>query len=172
MGSASAARTTPREGPETALQALRKALTDMDLTKTYPRSPNATSAGVVMLARTTDKARAHNAGTPGEYHFGCGMDRHVLAFLGTDSDTFAKTVAQLGDDEKIESWARERLRRKAGDEIEAFNADFAQDGPTRGSDSEKFFLSEQRRLGRDDITSWFELLDLDEGRDVSKRVAA
>ena len=42
----------------------------MDLTKTYPRSPKAKLAGVVMLARTTDKARANNAGTAGPYHFG------------------------------------------------------------------------------------------------------
>lgn len=143
----------------------------MDLTKTYPRSPKATLAGVVMLARTTDKARAHNAGTPGEYHFGCGMDKHVLSFLGTDPETYAKTVARLSDDASVEAWAREQLKNKSPAEINAFNADFAQDGPTPGSDSEKFFRSEQQRLGRDDIAAWFELLDLDEGREVPRRVA-
>ena len=144
----------------------------MDLTKTYPRSPKAKLAGVVMLARTTDKARGSNAGTPGPYHFGCGMDRHVLAFVGSDPESFAKTVAALGDDASIEGWARKLLASKTAAEIEAFNTDFAQDGPEPGSDGEKFFNAEKKRLGRDDVTAWFEVLDLDEGRDVPQRVRA
>jgi hypothetical protein len=120
----------------------------MDLTKTYPRSPRATLAGVVMLARTTDKARAHNAGTPGEYHFGCGMDKHVLSFLGSDPKTFAKKVGELREDAKIEAWAREQLKSQSPADIERFNADFAQDGPAPGSDGEKFLISERTQIGR------------------------
>ena len=144
----------------------------MDLTKTYPRSPREKLAGLVMLARTADKARAHNAGTPGPYDYGCGMDRHVLGFVGSNPDEFAKQVAALRDDAKIETWVRERLQGKTDADIEAFNADFAHDGPDAGSAGEDFFRSEQRRLGRPDITSWFELLDLDEGRPVPQRSAA
>jgi hypothetical protein len=142
----------------------------MDLTKTYPRSPKAKFADVVMLARTTDKARASNAGTAGPYHFGCAMDRHVLSFVGSDPESFAKTVAALGDDEYIESWARKLLASKTPAEIETFNAEFAQDGPEPGSEGEKFFNAERERLGRDDVASWFDVLDLDEGRDVPQRV--
>ena len=138
----------------------------MDLTKTYPRSPRAKLAGVVMLARTLDKARASNAGTPGEYHFGCGMDKHVLAFLGSDPETFAKNVAEAPDDATIELWARERLKGTTPDAVESFNTEFAQDAPAAGSESEKFLISERTRLGRSDITTWFDLLDLDEGRPV------
>ena len=144
----------------------------MDLTTRFPRSPRATLAGLVMLARTTDKARAHNAGTPGPYHYGCGMDRHVLAFLGTDPESYATTVATLGDDLAIESWAKSKLTDKSGSDIATFNAEFAEDGPEAGSDSERFYKSEQQRLHRDDIKSWFELLDVDEGRDVPRRAAA
>jgi hypothetical protein len=144
----------------------------MDLTKTYPRSPRAKLAGVAMLARTIDKARAHNAGTPGEYHFGCGMDKHVLGFLGSDPETFAKKVAELRDEATIEAWAREQLKGKSSAEIEHFNADFAQDGPAPGSDGERFLIGERTRLGRGDITTWFDLLDLDEGRLVPQPSAA
>ncbi|HZV79583.1 MAG TPA: DUF5069 domain-containing protein [Candidatus Binatus sp.] len=144
----------------------------MDLTTRFPRSPRATLAGLVMLARTTDKARAYNAGTPGPYHYGCGMDRHVLAFLGTDSESYAKTVAALGDDLTIESWAKSKLAGKSDSDIATFNAEFAEDGPETGSDSERFYKAEQQRLHRDDIKSWFELLDVDEGRDVPHRAAA
>lgn len=144
----------------------------MDLTKTYPRSPRAKLAGVVMLARTSDKARAYNAGTAGEYHFGCGMDKHVLAFLGSDPETFAKKVAQAPDDATIETWAREQLKSKSSSDIDSFNADFAQDGPEPGSDGEKFLISERTRLGRADITTWFDLLDLDEKRPVPQHSIA
>ena len=144
----------------------------MDLSKTYPRSPNTRFAGVYMLARTTDKARAHNAGTPGPYHFGCGMDRHVLGFIGSDPESFAKLVSDLGDDAKIEAWARERLAGKPAGEIDTFNSEFAQDVPEPGGDGEKFYRSERERLGRNDITTWFELLDVDEGRPVPRKVTA
>jgi hypothetical protein len=143
----------------------------MDLTKTYPRSPRAKLAGVVMLSRTLDKARASNAGTPGEYHFGCGMDKHVLAFLGSDPESFAKRVAQAPDDATIESWARGQLKDTSPDAIEGFNAEFAQDAPAPGSDSEKFLISERTRLGRNDVTTWFDLLDLDEGRPIPQLLA-
>jgi hypothetical protein len=129
-------------------------------------------AGVVMLARTTDKARGNNAGTPGEYHFGCGMDKHVLSFLGSEPTAFAKLVTELRDDDKIEAWARERLADKSAAEIELFNSEFEQDSPERGSDGEKFLIGERQRLGRDDVTTWFDLLDVDEGRPVPQRIAA
>ncbi|HME81422.1 MAG TPA: DUF5069 domain-containing protein [Candidatus Eremiobacteraceae bacterium] len=144
----------------------------MDLTKSYPRSPKAKLAGVVMLARTTDKARAHLAGTDGPYHFGCGMDKHVLSFLGSEPEAFAKTVAELGEDAKIEAWARQRLAGKQPADIETFNTEFAQDGPEPGGDAEAFFRSERQRLGRNDIQTWFELLDVDENRPVPVRAAA
>ncbi|MBV8081648.1 MAG: DUF5069 domain-containing protein [Candidatus Eremiobacteraeota bacterium] len=144
----------------------------MDLSKTYPRSPNTRFAGVFMLARTTDKARAHNAGALGPYDYGCGMDRHVLGFLGTDPDSFAKVVADLRDDAKIEAWARERLADKSNQDLETFNAEFAADTPEPGGAGERFLRGEQQRLGRDDITTWFELLDADEGRPLSRRVPA
>ncbi len=144
----------------------------MDLTKTFPRSPGVKFAGLVMLGRTTDKARAHNAGTPGPYHFGCGMDKHVLGFLGTDPEAFAKLVAAHPDDAAIEAWADERIKGKSAAEIGTFNAEFALDGPEPDSDSEKFFKSEQERLSRKDVSTWFELLDVDENRPVPVRILA
>lgn len=144
----------------------------MDLTKTFPRSPREKLGGLFMLARTTDKAHAHNAGTPGPYHYGCGMDRHVLAFLGSDADEFAKFVAQRGDDAAIVTWAQERLSGKSPAEIESFNAEFAQDVPEPNSKSDEFYKSEQQRLGRADIRTWFDLLDADEGRPIPQASAA
>ena len=46
-----------------------------DLTHEFPRSPRETLAGYVLAARVLDKCRAAIAGTLGEYHFDCPLDR-------------------------------------------------------------------------------------------------
>ena len=72
----------------------------MDLTKQFPRSPYDTIAGIVMMPRTLDKCKAYNAGTLGEYHYNCPLDKALFEFLKIDSETFAKKVKELKDDEK------------------------------------------------------------------------
>jgi hypothetical protein len=146
----------------------------MDLTKSVPRSVKDTSLGsIVMLARTTDKARASAAGTVGEYHYNCGMDQKVLAFVGIDHDEFAK-LASTNDDAKLLAVLRERYLKKSPAEIAAFNADYLKLSPDKGSDSEKYFIDLRTKLAPDrtDITTWPDLLDLDEGREVPRQQAA
>ena len=53
----------------------------MDLTRQPPRRPsNAGIAGIVGLARMTDKARGHNAELLGEFKYGetSGLDCEIL----------------------------------------------------------------------------------------------
>ena len=144
--------------------------TALDLRTAYPRSPNTLMAGLVSLARTTDKSRANDAGTLGEYHFDCPHDKPLFAFLGVSADTFASRVRELGSDEKIEAWVRdELLAGKSPAEIAAFNADRRAWRPDPGTPSAAFFDDTLRRVGngRHDITTWFDLLDLEEGRPVT-----
>jgi hypothetical protein len=147
----------------------------MDLTKTYPRSVRDTFAGLVQIGRTTDKARAHLAGTVGEYHYNCGMDQAVFSFLGIDDhEAYAKKVSQLKDSE-VEAWLRDTyVSKKSPAEIAKWNREWLAHGPDRGSDSEKYFLDLRNSLapGRTDITAWADLLDLDEAREVPRKVAA
>jgi hypothetical protein len=146
----------------------------MDLTKSVPRSVKDTSLGsIVMLARTTDKARASVAGTVGEYHYNCGMDQKVLAFVGIDHEEFAK-LASTNDDAKLLAVLRERYLKKSPAEIAAFNKDYLKLSPDKGSDSEKYFIDLRTKLAPDrtDITTWPDLLDLDEGREVPRYQAA
>ena len=76
----------------------------MDLTKNFPRSTYDMNAGIAMLPRTTDKARAHNEGKLGEYHYNCPLDKQVLEFYGIDSETFARKVRTpcLGRESRVE----------------------------------------------------------------------
>ena len=147
----------------------------MDLSKTAPRSVKDTSIeGVVMLARTTDKARAHAAGTVGEYHYNCGMDQKVLAFVGVDHETFARLASEQ-DDAKLAKTLREQyLQSKTRADVAAFNADYLKLAPEAGSDSLKYFLDLRSKVApdRNDVTTWPDLLDLDEGRDVPRKKAA
>ena len=139
----------------------------MDLTKNYPRSPKQKMDGIVSLARMTDKARAFNEGTLGEYHYDCPHDKPVLAFLGVDAATFAAKVAELKDDAAIERWVRDAfIAKKTTAEIDAFNRDRTNWKPEPGSESETYFkqLHDEVAKDRPDVTTWFKLLDLDEKR--------
>ena len=147
----------------------------MDLTKSYPRSVREKFAGVVQIGRTSDKARAHAAGTVGEYHYNCGMDQAVFKFLGIgDHEAFAKKAASL-DDAQLERWLRDTyVSKKTPAEIEEWNRTWLARGPEPGSDSHKYFVELRSQIApaRTDVTSWPDLLDLDEGRDVPEKAAA
>ena len=46
-----------------------------DLAVECPRSPHETLGGFVIAARALDKCRADIAGTIGEYHYDCPLDK-------------------------------------------------------------------------------------------------
>jgi hypothetical protein len=147
----------------------------MDLTKSYPRSVRAKFAGVVQLGRTTDKAHALLTGTLGDYHYNCGMDKALFEFLGIDAVEYVQKVAELKDDTKIEAFARtEFTSKKSQAELDAWSEKWLATGPAPGSDSETFFLGLRSQVApsRTDVTSWPDLLDLDEKREVPQKVNA
>jgi Domain of unknown function (DUF5069) len=141
----------------------------MDLIKGVPRSPKQKILGVVSLARTTDKARAYNEGKLGDYDYDCPHDKPLFEFLGIDGKTFAAKVKELQTDEDIMAWVqRDLMSNKSDDEIQRFNDDRAQWHPEPGSHSEEYYRDLRAKIapGRDDIVTWFDLLDLDEKRPV------
>ena len=146
----------------------------MDLTKTYPRSVRETVAGVVMLARTADKAKAFASGTAGEYHYNCPMDRAVFAFLDIDHEAFLAKVEIAQNDGDVETFVKQHAASKRPEEIERFNADFLARTPEAGSDGAEYFERLRRAVAPDrtDVTAWADLLDLDEGREVPRRAVA
>jgi len=138
----------------------------MDLTKNYPRSPKDKLAGIVMLGRTLDKARAMNAGTLGDYRYNCPLDKEVFEFLGMDHEDLARKAGELNDGQ-IEEWVRSSfLTDKSTTDVERFNAEFLADAPAPGSESEQRFLRARERIDptRTDVVTWPGLLDLEEGR--------
>jgi len=141
----------------------------MDLTIEKPRSAKDKLLGLVSLKRVIDKARAHNEGHLGEYDYDCPHDRPLFEFLGTNGEEFARKVKELATDEAIADWVqREFLSKKTPAEIERFNSDRLHWHPDPGSHSFEYFekLRDQVAPGRRDIVTWFDVLDLDEGRPV------
>jgi hypothetical protein len=146
----------------------------MDLTTSYPRSTHAKVAGVVMIARTIDKAKAKAHGNIGEYHYNCPMDAAVFGFLGIDHEKFLDVVTNAKSDRDIEAYVKSFAEKKTPQEIEEFNAGFLQYAPEPGSDGEKYFLELRATVAPDrtDVTTWADLLDLDEKRSVPHRTLA
>jgi len=94
----------------------------MDLTRQPPRRPsNLGVAGIVGAARMTDKARAHNNETLGDFVYGkySGLDRRILEFMGISADDFAE-AADDKDDATLSTWMLEQ-GQKTDEEIEGFN---------------------------------------------------
>jgi len=142
----------------------------MDLTHDYPRSAKEKMAGIDSLARMTDKARAAAQGELGEYHYDCPHDKPVLAFLGVDADTF-KQKASTSNDAQLETWVRDTdLKGKSPAEIAAFNEDRENWRPDPGSEGATFFDETRQSVApsRPEIKTWFDLLDLDEKRPVTR----
>ena len=93
----------------------------MDLTRQPPRRPsNLGIGGIVGAARMTDKARAHNDETLGEFLYGedSGLDRKILALLGISAEEFAEAADQH-DDQSLKTWLADNtdVSRQAIDEF-------------------------------------------------------
>lgn len=135
-----------------------------DLTQHPPRSPRVRLGGYVILPRMLDKCRALLAGKNGEYNYNCPLDQAFLEFAGVDPDALKSQVAQGKGDTDILVWVRANARHhRSGFEIAAWSA--YQDTRAPGdAEYRAFFQETHQKLapGRDDIVSWFDLLDLDD----------
>jgi hypothetical protein len=138
----------------------------MDLTTGYPASVRTKLHGIVQLQRTIDKGKALAAGTIGDYHYNCPMDQHVFAFLGIDHDALLEKIKTAKNDQEISDYVAPFIHAKSDAEIEAFNTDWLSHGPD--ANTEGYFKGMLAELApeRTDITTWADLLDLDEKRPV------
>lgn len=137
-----------------------------DLTQRPPRSPRCRLGGYVSLPRILDKGRAEVAGQLGEFKYGAPLDQHLINFLGIDLDGLREQLAAGKGDWAILEWLKENAKQKHTEwEIEQWSEFMLRRAP--GSDAETLeFLTQ--RLGefgaqtREDIQTWFDLVDLDD----------
>jgi hypothetical protein len=135
-----------------------------DLTKLPPRSPRVRLGGYATLPRMLDKGRATVAGKNGEYHYACPMDQRLLEFVGIDPEALKKELTTGKGDGEILEWIEANAKHKRTPvEIAAFTA-FAEHTAPSDTESRAYFndLHSKAAAKREDIVSWFDLLDLDD----------
>jgi hypothetical protein len=137
-----------------------------DLTQRPPRSPRITLGGFVQLPRLLDKCRATIAGKNGAYNFGRqSMDRHFFNYTGLEEAALKAEVAAGKSDSEMLAWISENAKPSREPwEIAQWSAYHLQRGADSDAETLQFFAEAVANFSttREDITTWFALLDLDD----------
>ncbi|MGC3991317.1 MAG: DUF5069 domain-containing protein [Chthoniobacteraceae bacterium] len=136
-----------------------------DLTQRPPRSSRSRLGGYVYLPRMLDKCRALLAGKNGEYNYACPLDQRLLTFLDLDPEALKTEVATGKGDWELLQWILENAKNKHTPwQVEEWSNYMMRRGP--GSDQETLVwyadLVAKLNPHREDITTWADLLDLDD----------
>ena len=135
--------------------------------KLRPRSPYERLGGYVHLPRLIDKARLHRQGLLEGYNYKTvGFDKHLLAFLKLDPDDFEEAANRLESDDEILSGSKRTARTIRRTQIEQWNEAMISRHPDTAVKRARFlhFLKESGGEGREDIRTYFDLIEFDEGR--------
>ena len=134
------------------------------------RSPHDKVGDLVYFGRMLDKIRLHQGGTlPAEFHanLGEGFDKTCAQFLGVPYAEIAAHVTGGGSDEETLAWCRARGRQFT--EQDAFVwCEFMRKRGWNDVASERL---KQRKAesgfsSRDEIQTFFDYIDADEGKPV------
>ncbi len=134
------------------------------------RSPTVKVGDLVYFARMIDKIRLHSVHQlPADYqpNLGGGFDERALTFLWIDYPALVDRVKEGGTDEEILEWAFTQGRRPSAEEIEIWN-EFMRKRGWNDEASERLALrkAESGFSGRNEIQTFFQYIDADEGRSV------
>jgi Domain of unknown function (DUF5069) len=142
-------------------------------TTAFPRSVHEKYLGIVQLARTIDKAKMVANGTIGEYVYDCPMDQALFTEFGIDGKKLSSVVSDVAKNAShgpaIEAYVKPLVQKKTQLELERFNNQTLSQKPTGESLTTFETLRAKIAPDRTDVTTWPDLLDLDEGRLVPKR---
>jgi len=135
--------------------------------KRFPRSPYDRLGGYVHLPRLIDKAKPHRKGLLNGYNYKTiGFDKHLLAFLKLNPDAFEEAANRIDDDHAILEWIVANGVKHTADEIDEWNQEMISRHPDSAVKKARFlhFLKEAGGEGREDIRTYFDLIEFDEGR--------
>ena len=134
------------------------------------RSPHEMVGGIVYVGRMLDKIRLHALGKlPADYHksLGGGFDARCCAFLGVKYEDVAVRVKLGGEDADMLEWCFTNGRKPSPEEIEVWNSYLRKRGWR--DDASQRLAERKKEYGisdRDDIQTFFDLLDIDEGNEI------
>jgi gluconokinase len=133
------------------------------------RSPHVKTGGIVYFARMLDKIRLHAAGAlPADYHenLGGGFDERIVSFLHVGYPEVAGRVKQGGSDDEVLEWCFVQGHKPSEEEIEIWNDFMSKRGWNDPASARLAMrLKEGGFESRTDIQTFFDFIDLDEGRD-------
>ena len=111
-----------------------------------------------------DKGRALLTGKNGDYKYACPLDDRFLEFIGIDPEALKKELASGKTDSQILEWIMAQATRKVTEpEILAWSMCQEQRAPGN-VEARQYFNELHSKIApqREDISTWFDLLDLDD----------
>ena len=140
------------------------------------RSPHAKVGGLVYFGRLLDKIRLHDRGRlpPGfnlgevDWYF---YDARCVRFLGVSYKSLVKRVRLGGTDAQVLRWCFKQGGKRTPEQIAIWNTFMAKRGWR--DEASGGVLAEKKSAGlghRDDIVTWFDLFDAEEGRKLRRVV--
>lgn len=132
------------------------------------RSPNDKVGPFVYFGRMLDKIRLHGSGElPADYiqNLGEGFDKSCVQVLGVKYEDLVRRVKEGGTDEEILDWARDNGRTLTDQDIYIWN-EFMRKRGWNDVATERLIQrkGEANLANRDDIQTFFDFIDADEGR--------
>ena len=120
-----------------------------DLSSRPPRSPRVRLGGYAILPRILDKGRATLVGKNGEYTYNCPLDQRFFDFAGVDAEALKQQLAAALGDGEILSW---------------ISANSGNHPSPSDVESRDYFNGLHKNVAphREDVATWFELLDVDD----------
>lgn len=136
-----------------------------DLTQRPPRSPRSRLGGYSLLPRMLDKGRATLAGTNGEYHYNCPLDKRFVSFVAIDAEKLLTELKKGKGDGEILEWIQANAEHKRAPwEIEQWSDYMDRRGPDSDAETFQFFGEYVAKLSktREDLKTWADVLDVDD----------
>ncbi|HEY2568658.1 MAG TPA: DUF5069 domain-containing protein, partial [Candidatus Udaeobacter sp.] len=95
-----------------------------------------------------------------------GFDKHLLAFMKIDGDAFEEVANKLDDDDAILSWVKKNGAHHSSEAVDQWNQAMISRHPDTAAKKARFlhFLKEAGGDARNDIRTYFDLIEFDEGR--------
>lgn len=136
-----------------------------------PCSDYVETSGVIFFARMLEKIRLKKAGElPPDYNFvGNGVwdsfDARFCRFFEVDGAALTRRTLEGGTNEEILEWCFQKFGRPNEEKIRAWNSYLAKRGWSDESSDELEQVKSAHGFGeRDDIQTWIDFHDADEGR--------
>ena len=132
------------------------------------RSPRGEVAGLVYFGRMVDKLRLEQAGKlPEDYraNLGEGFDKACCEFLGISYEKLRTRVREGGTDEEILGWCGKVGRARDLEEKRIWGVYLTKRGWRDEMSDRLIFRKKEAGWGkRDEIQTFFDYIDADEGR--------